>query len=125
LSQLCHLEENFSNPFAPCIFSIFTSIFISQCNTLEIVWFDDGLYVYLQLFNFDPSSFEDFSNVVVFLELHDNGLPFEPIDLFEVQAFVDVVIDQPSCPSFIVFQPTCPIVIVGQTSCSRPNVVVG
>jgi hypothetical protein len=65
------------------------------------------------LSNFDPSSFEDFSHVVAFLELHDYGLPFEPIDLFEVQASTNVVLDQPSCTSFTIFQPTCLIIIVG------------
>lgn len=77
------------------------------------MWFDDGSHVYLQLSNFDPSSFEDFSHVVAFLELHDYGLPFEPIDLSEVQASIDVVIDQPSCLSYIVFQPIYLTVIVG------------
>ncbi len=73
----------------------------------------------------DPSSFEDFSHVVVFLELRDYGLPFEPIDLSKVQASTDVVIDQPFCPSFIIFQPTCLIVIVGLTYRFQHDVVVG
>jgi hypothetical protein len=58
------------------------------------------------------------------LELHDYGLPFEPIDLSEVQAYTNVVINQPSCPSFTFFQPTCLIVIVGETFCFHHDVDV-
>jgi hypothetical protein len=57
------------------------------------VWFDDGSDVYLQLSNFDPFSFEDFSNVVAPLELHDYDLFFETIGLFKVQASINNVID--------------------------------
>ncbi len=57
------------------------------------MWFDDGSDVYLQLSNFDPFSFEDFSNVVAPLELHDYDLFFETIGLFKVQASINNVID--------------------------------
>jgi hypothetical protein len=61
------------------------------------------------LSNFDPSSFKDFSNVVTPLELHEYGLPYEPIGLsFKVQDFVDVTVGQPSSFSFIIFESTCP-----------------
>jgi hypothetical protein len=76
------------------------------------------------LFDFDPSSFKDFSNVATPLELHDYGLPCEPIGLsFKVQDFVDVTISQLSSPSFIIFQSTCPTITIGQTFCSSLNVV--
>jgi hypothetical protein len=78
------------------------------------------------LSDFAPSSFKDFSNVATPLELHDYGLPYEPIGLsFKVQDFVDVTINQPSSPSFIIFQSTCRTITISQTFCSSLNVVVG
>jgi hypothetical protein len=66
------------------------------------------------LSHFDPSSIKDFSNVATPLELHDYGLPYEPIGLsFKVQDFVDVIVGQPSSPSFIIFQSTCPTITIG------------
>jgi hypothetical protein len=47
------------------------------------------------------------------LELRDYDLPSKLVGLSKIQAFVDVVVGQPSCLGFIVFQSTCPTVTIG------------
>jgi hypothetical protein len=73
------------------------------------------------LFDFDHFSFEDFSNITVFLELHNYDLLAKLVGLSLVQASIDVV-GQPSCLYFIIFQSTCPNVTIGQTYCSSLDV---
>lgn len=76
------------------------------------------------MFDFDPFSFEDFYDVITPLELHDYDLPSIFVGLSKVQAFVDVVVGQPSCLGFTIFQSTCPSVIIGQTFYSSLDVTI-
>lgn len=86
------MKRKFSNIFEACT-PISTFSPTNQCSTPKIVWFDDGLDLYLKLSNFDPFSFEDFSNVATPLELHDYDLLFESVGLFKVQASTNNVVD--------------------------------
>ncbi len=74
------------------------------------------------MFDFNPFSFEDFSDGITPLELYDYDLPSKLVDLSKVQAFVDVAVDQSSCLGFIIFQSTCPTITFGQTSYSSLDV---
>jgi len=86
------VKRKISNIFEACT-PISTFSPTNQCNTPKIVWFDDGSYVYLKLFDFDPFSFENFSNVAAPLELHDYDLLSEFVGLFKVQASTNNVVD--------------------------------
>jgi hypothetical protein len=88
------VEGKFSNIFSPFT-PIFIFILTNQCSTPKIVWFDDGLNVYFLLSDFDHFSFEDFSNVIALLELHDYDLLFESICLFKVQASTNNIVNKP------------------------------